>query len=309
MSQAGSQNASIHSREDLPPYTTRSSQSDFTKDFEVKVNQEMGYSGTPDTETLIIPPTATSPGYAEESVLVRGLQVPAKSSYVTSGFKYPSVLARAGVTKQSWTSFTNEIKHHADLSATQWMTTIGGAMGALVVGNMMVGFFGLVPSAIVGHKMRKKREHLNFIEASRSGALMQCVQRWNEVYFKPRRLVVRVDVPGESEDMASMDVSTSKEFQQRAASVNVASSAASGGGRSVNSGYSDEQVEEGRIRMKAARRGRIVIIPLDARNSRSSSPPDSEQRARLSEEAETGDTPESGREVDNGDVSMFRLDA
>ena len=288
-------------------------ESNFQNEFETKVNREMGYSGYADTQALIIPPTATSPGYAEESVLMRGLQVPARSPYVTSGFKYPHVLARAGVTKQSWTTFTNEVKHHAHLSAHQWITTIGWTLGALGLGGMMVGIFGFIPSAIVGHKMRKKQENHNFMAAVESGALIQCVQHWNKVYFKPRGLLIRVDLPGQAEDMATMDVSTSDDFQSRIVG-HATPSLPLTEDHYISSKYSDEQVKEGRTRMKAAQRGRIVIIPLDTPKSGSTSPPDREKAANPGREqsppsgaegAEHSDTKGGTRETDDGDVSMF----
>ena len=293
--------------------TEAGSESNFQNEFETKVNQEMGYSGYSDTQALIIPPTATSPGYAEESVLMRGLQVPAKSPYVTSGFKYPRILARAGVTKESWTTFTNEVKHHAHLSAHQWVTTIGWTLGALGLGGMMVGIFGFIPSAVVGHKLRKKQENRNLVTAVESGALIQCVQHWNEVYFKPRRLLIRVDLPGQAEDMASMDVSTSEDFQSRV-DGHATSSLPLTDDYSISAKYSDEQVKEGRTRMKAAQRGRIVIIPLDAPKSGSTSPPDREKSTNPwrkqsppsgGEEAQHYNTTDGTREMDDGNVSIF----
>ena len=313
MSQRYAQRASAEPMRIVREVTEPGSGSNFQNEFETKVNQEMGYSGNADTQALIVPPTATSPGYAEESVLMRGLQVPARSPYVTSGFKYPQILTRAGVTQQSWTTFTDEVKHHAQLSAHQWITTIGWSLGALGLGGMMVGIFGFIPSAVVGHKLRKKQENHNLTIAAESGALIQCVQHWNEVYFKPRRLLIRVDLPGQTEDMATMDVSTSEDFQNRL-SGHVSPSLPLTEDYSFSSKYSDEQVKEGRTRMKAARRGRIVIIPLDAPRSGSTSPPDQEKSANPwrrqsppsgAEKAEHSNTMGGTRETDDGDVSMF----
>lgn len=193
-------------------------------------------STTPVMESsLLIPPSDDLPGYAQEAILLRGLQVPSKSFYVSSGFEYPRVLQRAGVSEESWSAFTLEIQQHAKLTSSQWLTTIGGATGTLALGSMMVGFFGVGGAAVIGHKMRRKHEKQNLRAAKESGALPQCVKRWNEDYFMPRRLIVRVDIPGDAEDLDTMDV-------------------AEGG----------STVRDGKARSKAGRRGRIVIIPTDS---------------------------------------------
>ena len=111
----------------------------------------------PDSSTENLPlyePMEDLPGYARESILLRGLQVPSKSSYLSSGFKYPKILSRAGVSEDSWMEFTNEIRQYAKMDANQWLTTIGGALGTWAVGSMIVGFLTFVPAAVVGHKMR-----------------------------------------------------------------------------------------------------------------------------------------------------------
>ncbi|MCJ1243383.1 hypothetical protein MMC30_000580 [Trapelia coarctata] len=251
------------------------SRTNFVDEFEAKVNDEL-HKGLlqADTESAsVILPTATSPGFGSESVLVRGLQVPTKSKRLSSGFKYPDVLEISGVSKESWATFTSEVKQHANMDASQWLTVLGKSALALGVGNLMIGFFGVIPAVIVGQKLRKKQEKANFKAADQSGVLADCVKRWNDTYFLPRKLVVRVDIPGEASDMAAMDVSTSKSFQQGIGQSSFYNPDISGNAR-----YSDAQVEETRARIKAARRGRIVIIPANASDvpelsgSRESSP-------------------------------------
>ena len=189
--------------------------------------------------------------------------MPSRSSYVSSGFKYPTVLQRAGVSEESWSAFTLEIQQHAKLTASQWLTTIGGAAGTLALGSMMIGFFSVGGAAVVGHKMRRKREKQNLRAAEESGALLQCVRKWNEDYFMPRKLIVRIDIPGNAEDLDTMDVTD--------------------GGSSVR---------DGKARSKAGRRGRIVIIPTDSTmTSRSSSPTSSDKpKEPIVEPRELGDT-------------------
>ena len=236
------------------------SRPNFAEDFEVKVNEELhkGLLQTHSQSMSVILPTATSPGFGIESVLVRGLQVPTRSKRVSSGFKYPDVLEKSGVSKESWATFTSEVKQHANMDASQWLTVLGKSALALGVGNLMIGFFGVIPAVIVGQKLRQKQEKQNLRAADQSGALADCVKRWNETYFLPNKLVVRVDIPGEASDMAAMDISTSKLFQQSTGQSSSYHPVVSG-----NTRYSDAQVEETRARLKAARRGRIVIIPAN----------------------------------------------
>lgn len=239
-------------------YEWPDSRSKFAVEFEAKLNEELQEGPLEaDTESeSVILPTATSPGFGSESILIRGLQVPTKSKRVSSGFKYPDVLETAGVSRESWAVFTNEIKQYANMDSSQWLTVLGKSALTLGVGNLMIGFFGIIPAVIVGHKLRKKQEKTNFKAAYQNGALADCVKRWNESYFLPRKLVVRVDIPGEASDMAAMDISTSKSFQRRTSQPFLHNPDISGSAR-----YSDAQIGEIRARIKAARRGRIVIIP------------------------------------------------
>jgi hypothetical protein len=77
------------------------------------------------------------------------------------------------------------------------------------------------------------------------------MMRWNSAN------VNRVDAPGSEGDLANMDLSTSKEYLQKLETASVATSSSNA------TKYSDELVEESRVRRKAAKRGRIVLMPLD----------------------------------------------
>ena len=248
---------SIHSSEDERQSTGFTS---FSNEFETRVNEETKQPGfTSDSDSNLLEPTETLPGYASESVLLRGLQIPTRTKSLTSGFDYPTVLERAGVTKEAWKDFTAEIVKHSSLNASQWTETIGTSAGAAFVGGLMVGFLGIIPAVIVGAKLRHKREKQNFTAASDCGALADCVGRWNGGYFAQRGLLIRIDIPGEASDMASMDVATAQSYKGRSREENAAAGSVASGSR-----YSDALVEESRARAKAARRGRIVILPLHA---------------------------------------------
>ena len=263
--------------DDLPPYTRLGSISRPSERYEVKEKTELlNYAAAmgSDAESIILP-TAESPGYATESVLLRGLQVPTKHSNVASGFKYPMVLRNTGVTKQSWSAFTREIKHCSRMSKSQWFTTVGVSAGTAVFGSMMIGFVSVIPAAAIAHKMRRNREELNFITAELSGALDNCVKRWNDNYFKAKGLVVRVDIPGDCADLNDMDVATSKLFQRRLVEGRYPSLTDKAQGVAEST---KDLLKDGKARMKASLRGRIVIIPLDPAALRTPSPgsPESE---------------------------------
>lgn len=140
-----------------------------------------------------------------------------------------------------WTDFTHEIKDHATLSPSQWLTTIGTGVGVGLVGNFFFAFLGFIPAAYAGHRARRDHERRNF--ANNEVALMECVARWNRECFSEKGLNVRIDLPGE--DLADMELSTSKKS----------------GSTSKRSSQSDKERE------KASYRGRMVIIPLNNRDA------------------------------------------
>lgn len=128
----------------------------------------------------------------------------------------------------------------------------------------MMGVFGAVPAAIVARKARRNREEQNLIiaateraqvdgeEETESGSrLSRKIQLWNDTFFRPRGVLIRVDLPWEGlEDMHTMDVSTSWDFQPESTNR---------GSRS----WSQMRIQDDQVaREDASRKARIVIIPL-----------------------------------------------
>lgn len=190
-------------------------------------------------------------------VLIRGLQVPTRHRSLTSGYPYPEVLLRAGVTPAEWSVFAREVRKHASLSKSQWAVTLAGAGSFAIIGSVVMGGFAVIPATIYGTKMRRIKERLNFAVADNSGALAQCVARWNKSYFRRRGLAVRVDIPGRSRDLEHMDLSSSKLYQYQQMN---------GDRHPLSSFDRTSQLKESRARMKASMKARIVIIPLDHRH-------------------------------------------
>ncbi|KAI4133938.1 MAG: hypothetical protein LQ347_001945 [Umbilicaria vellea] len=224
--------------------------------YEAEENQGVDADrGSPQSSTAFV---ADEPRGLPASVLSRGLQVPSRTRYASSGFTFPIILEDAGVSREMWTEFTKEISSHASLSGGQWLTAIGGGAGIGFVSMWVFGPLGLLPAALVGHKVRGEKEHLNFAAAKHDGAIVACLKRWNESYFSPKGLSVRIDLPGETEDMELMDVSTSKLFKQYPTGL-LDSQGPVGARKDSKLLYKDVKA-----RKKAESRGRIVITPLNA---------------------------------------------
>lgn len=109
--------------------------------------------------------------------------------------------------------------------------------------------------------MQKDREHANFLLAYRSGMMKAFEDRWNHNCFRPLGLQIRVEPPGIGK-MDGMDVASTKLFryQQKMGTSSPAPGIASKQGDEKEYKY---QSKEGRYRMKAARKVRIIVLPLN----------------------------------------------
>ncbi|EKV06665.1 hypothetical protein PDIG_68610 [Penicillium digitatum PHI26] len=192
---------------------------------------------------MILLPEQNEPGFAVASALSRGLQVPSRSGACTSGFKYPDEISHYGISESHWAQFTQVICDEAKLSCRQWTTVVGKGLGTMAVGGLMVGILGAIPAIFVARLTRNRQEQRNLI-SSMAGAsdeyLARHISQWNETVFRPRGVLIRVDLPDQYlSDMEEMDIHTS-------------------GG----SARSDQKSRD-----KAALKARIVIIPLDGPTS------------------------------------------
>ena len=162
----------------------------------------------PSSAPQAIPPTRSLPGHATAAALARGLQVPTHSRLVTSGFPYPDVLGAHDVSPADWARFTAEITAAAHLTAGDWALSLGGGTGTLLVAGLFVGWFGLIPAYFVGRRLHERLEQRNLELAKTAGPLEQQLLAWNEDFFAPRGLLIRLDLPGDHAglDAADMDV-------------------------------------------------------------------------------------------------------
>lgn len=172
-----------------------------------------------ETTALLLPSIdGSQPSIAFEQSLSHDLQIPSKSTRLTSGFNYPSVLPAYGVSREDWLRFTYEITESSKLSPSQWRTVIGIGAGTMAIGGMILGIFGVIPAVLAARQKRVNQEIRNLAEAMgstqssspchspedlREGRkieeseklLSHKINHWNETYFNPRGIMIRVDMP------------------------------------------------------------------------------------------------------------------
>ena len=199
-------------------------------------------------EQLLWPPQSDEPGVAVASSLVRGLQVPSRTATCTSGFDYPEELIQYRITKDDWSQFTQVICDEAKLSRQQWTTVIGKGLGTFAIGGLMIGFLGAIPAVFVARNSRKRQEKRNLVAAlagEQGKRLSRHISQWNETFFQPRGILIRVDLPdqylGDMDDMELHKGSSAPRSDSKA-------------------------------RDKAALKARVVIIPLEDGASVTSGP-------------------------------------
>lgn len=177
------------------------------------------------------------PEVAVASALTRGLQVPSRSAACSSGFDYPEELLRYGICAEHWSQFTQVISDESKLSRHQWTIVVGKGLGMLAVGGLMIGFLGAIPALIVARLARLRQEQRNL---TATDSLSRHISHWNETFFRPRGVLIRVDLPNEFlGDLDTMDVSLNRSSPQS--------------------------------REKAGLKARIVIIPCDHSSTLASS--------------------------------------
>lgn len=197
-------------------------------------------------------------------VLFRGLQVPSCRRMVSSGFPYPDMLNAYGVSPQEWSSFTSEITQAAQMSSKDWTLTVGASTATFVVSGVFLGWLGLIPAVFVGHHLRRRTEHKNLQVAKNTGDLESKLLRWNQTTFAPKGFLVRLDLPGEqSDDLERMQVYSSKKWSRNCGGARKArAGTCCTRGRSANRAEKRAEKRAECWKQKTAKRGRIVIVPL-----------------------------------------------
>ena len=211
-----------------------------------------------------------SPGLSRKpcppkAVLKRGLQIPTRISYITSGFRLPPTLCDAGVDRARWKAFTREIKGYGSMSKSQWASMLGINLAiGLIVDFIVPGAGQLVVVPLLTHKGRRNKERDNFKAAFASGGLQLVAENWNRELFEPLGLQVRIEPPNcfVAKDMSTMDVFSSKLFRYQE-KKGLYPSSTSGRSQFADKKAMQYAVKEGKHRRRAARNGRILIFPFE----------------------------------------------
>ena len=231
------------------------------------------FSPPEDTETEVRPlrpmPGVSFKPRPAKTVLERGLQIPTRISYITSGFRLPRALCDAGVERARWAAFTKEVTAYGKMSKSQWATVVGCscAVGLLVDCFLPLGG-QLVFAPIFGHKKRTDKEKENFRIALASGRLQLVTEKWNRNLFGPLGLQVLIEPPNcfSTSNMATMDVASTKLFRYQE-KKGLSSSTTGGLSEFADKKEAKYARKEGRYRMKAARKGRILIRPIQTEST------------------------------------------
>ncbi len=225
-----------------------------------------GESETAETE---VQPICPIPGESliprhSEAVLRRGLQIPTRTSYITSGFRLPSVLCDAGVDRARWRAFTMEVKGCGSMSKSQWASVMGCSYGVGLLANFFLFPYGqLVVAPVYAYKRQRDKESENFNVSFASGGLQLVAEKWNRILFEPLGLQIRIEPPNYfgARDMSTMDVSSTKLFRHQEKKGVYSSST---GALSMSADKKEVRYagKEGKYRTKAARKGRILVFSI-----------------------------------------------
>ena len=199
-----------------------------------------------------------------KAVLRRGLQIPTRISYITSGFRLPPTLCDAGVDRAQWKAFTREVKGCGSMSKSQWVCVLGCSLGVgLLIDCLLAPLGHLVIVPVCVHKKRRNKERQNFRVAFASGGLQLVAEKWNRILFEPLGLQVLIEPPNYfgDRDMATMDVSSTKLFKYQE-KKGIYSSSTGEISESADKKEARYAGKEGKYRTKAARKGRILILPI-----------------------------------------------
>ena len=142
---------------------------------------------------------------------------------------------------------------------------------------------------LAGYEAQKVHEQANFTTSKQSGTMDRWLEKWNENYFQPLGLYVLIDEPQVGGSI-QMDVASTKlyKYQQRRGITSAFAGAASDNADRKECKY---QRREGRQRMKATMKARIVILPFDMVKAACAAVERKEARTPPLQSAQGGDGP------------------
>ena len=205
-------------------------------------------------------PSYTRSQEVDRSQLRRGMQIPTKRTTISSGFRMPPLLAKCGVDEAKWDTFQKEIKNHGRLSGKQWAYNVASSWGIGVLVGAVVPFAALFVAIPFSYNHRKEYEFSNFEIAIRCGGIETCLRRWNTSYFEPLGLYAAIESPGVG-DLTGSDVASTK-LSRYQASMGIESNEPGTASDRPSKKELVYQGKEGKARVKASQKARIVIMPL-----------------------------------------------
>ena len=146
---------------------------------------------------FLLLPRSDEPGLAVTSILTRGLRLPLRTAACTSEATYPEELVRYAISQEHWQRFTQMMCDEAYLSRQQWTTVIGDGPDILSLGGVMIGILGAIRAFFVTRTARTRQEQRSlFTSMAGSGCegLSNLISLWNESFFRPKGIVIRVDL-------------------------------------------------------------------------------------------------------------------
>lgn len=115
-----------------------------------------------------------------------------------SGFPYQNVLASVSVPRQSWVQFTTEIRDSIKETSADRLRIILCGLATGVISFFVVGPLSFLLGISSMRSITREVEREMLLQNSKPcKPLTRTMQEWNEFYFMPRNLHVRLDVPND----------------------------------------------------------------------------------------------------------------
>lgn len=128
---------------------------------------------------------------------LRGLRVLSQKGACTSRFDYHAELLQYGIEDEDWERFTTFILHEMRLSHPNFISMIGDGPNTLAVGGVVFGVSSAIPIFFVARASRVKEQLLGLLASltnCRVEVLSHHLAHWNDNYFRPRGVIVRLDL-------------------------------------------------------------------------------------------------------------------
>lgn len=152
---------------------------------------------------FFLPATTSELGLAVTTSLNYGLQVPLSTSSCDSGFDYPCELRRWNILQEDWQLFTETVRHETRVLGSQRTTMIGQGPNILAVSGAIIGILGAVPAFFITRTnriKRQRRDEKGGLANRPCESLARHMSQWNETFFRPKGIMIRLDLFGSNWD-------------------------------------------------------------------------------------------------------------